>query len=265
LVAIFLVFRIPANAGLVKPWGEKLGKTVVLYGFNNPNTEAEFFYFCGLSVWFIIRNKYLRLISVAAMMIAGYQLTSGRSYLLASAALIMSDMFINKKRLKYFKGFLIVVPLVVSVMSFVIGFIVRDTNFAFFDVGMYGRFFVFGYFIKRLNLFNLFFGFNIMSEIGSGESNFIPLDVSVFAVFATRGIVMLAFFLIQYIKYIRNIGPSYYKYVPAMMSLVIAGQMLPSMAWFSVNMIIFLYLAEDSRKNNGKHNDIPVGAGRLTK
>jgi hypothetical protein len=252
-ILIILIIRISADRNLIRVWGGKLGRDIVVHSFNNPNTEAEFFYFCALGVWFIIKNKYLRTISVTIIVAVGYQMTSGRSYLLASALLIITDLFINKKRLPFFKKILIAAPVAVTILSFVIGYITR--NMAFFyslDDGLAGRLFILGYIIKQLDPLKLLVGF---SNIMTGDY---PIDVSTFAIFATRGIVMLVFLLAQYIKYIRYIS-SYYKYVPAMMSLVVAGLMLPSMAWFSINMVIFLYLAEDSRKKNKEFSAVFKG------
>jgi hypothetical protein len=251
IILIILIFRICADRELVRVWGNKLDKDIVIHSFNNPNTEAEFFFFCALAFWLIIKNKYLRNLLVLIITIIGYSMTYGRSYMLALLALIISDLFISKKRVVFYKYFLIIIPLSITVLSFIIGYVMRNGNIVISDVGLSGRFFVFGYIMERMDIFKLFFGFkNIMAD----KNISIPLDVSVFAIFATRGIVMLIFLLLQYIKYIKNIK-HYYKYVPAIISIVIAGIALPMMAWFSINMVLFICLAEHQRKINNEFNN----------
>jgi hypothetical protein len=120
---------------------------------------------------------------------------------------------------------------------------------SFIDAGLAGRLFFFGHIMDRLNLFNMLFGFrNIMSDG-------VALDVSTFAIFVTRGIVMLIFMLFCYVKYIKTISLRYYKYLPAITSIVTAGITLPMLAWFSINMIIFLCLLEHTRKINNEFNN----------
>jgi hypothetical protein len=252
IIIIILAFKICTDNEVVRVWGKKLDKDIVVHGFNNPNTEAEFFYFCVLAVWLVVRNKYLRGLFALIITIIGYKMTYGRSYMLASLALVLADLFISQKKIIWYKYFLIAVPLLVVIVSFIIGFIARNVNIVILDSGLSGRFFVFGYVMKRMDMFKLFFGFkNIMI----GNDGGLPLDVSVFAIFATRGIVMLIFLLVQYIKYIKYIN-YYYKYVPAIMSIVIAGITLPMMAWFSINMVLFLCFVEYQRKINNEfsHN-----------
>jgi hypothetical protein len=233
---------------MVRVWGKKLNKDIVVHGFNNPNTEAEFYYFCSLGIWLAINNKYIRSFFVIIITIAAYLLTSGRTYLLASASLVMVDLFSGGKLLRYYKRILISMPIIVTLLSFTIGYVTRDVYIISIDEGLAGRLFFFGYIINKLDIFKFLFGFkNIMSDG-------VALDVSTFAIFATRGIVMLIFMLSCYVKYIKSINTRYYKYLSAITSIVIAGITLPMLAWFSINMVVFLCLLEHTRKINNELN-----------
>jgi hypothetical protein len=175
-------------------------------------------------------------------------LTSGRTYLLASASLVMVDLFFTRKFFRYYKKSLIGLPILVTILSFIIGYLTRGLYIAIIDSGLAGRFFFFGYIMNNLNLFKFLFGFRFTSN------DSITLDVSTFAIFATRGIVMLVFMLSCYVKYIKTISSRYYRYLPAITSLVIAGITLPMLAWFSINMVILLCLLEHTRKINNELN-----------
>jgi len=247
-VIVIVLLRIYENSDLIKVWGKKLNRDIVVHGFNNPNTEAEFYYFCALGLWLAINDKYIRSLFVLLIIIVAYSLTSGRSYLLASASLIIVDLFSGRKMLRHYKIFLIGIPIIVTILSFIIGYLTKDLYISAIDTGLAGRLFMFGYIIKRLDIFKFFFGFKDIMSAG------VALDVSTFAIFTTRGIVMLVFLLVCYVKYIKTIGVRYYKYLPAIISIVIAAVTLPMLAWFSISMVIFLCLLEHTRKINNELN-----------
>jgi len=244
IVIIILAVRIYENNELVRVWGQKLGRDIIVYGFNNPNTQAEFFYFCALGVWLAIKNKYLRNILVVIIALVAYHISLGRTYLLATISLSIVDFVINAKLFRYYKFFLVVTPIMVTIMMFVFGYLTRGLYVGgIIDSGVAGRLFFSGYIMGNLDLFRFFLGFsNIMT--------YIILDVSTFAIFATRGMIMLIFMLYCYIKYVRAISSHHYRYFPAIVSSVMAGITLPMLAWFSINMIIFLCLLEHARKIN---------------
>jgi len=247
-VIVIVLFRIHNNNDLVRVWGKKLNRDIIVHGFNNPNTEAEFYYFCALGVWLAVSNKYIRSLFVIMISIAAYLLTSGRSYLLASASLVIVDFFSGRKILRHYKKFLIGIPIIITILSFIIGYLTKGLYLSTIDSGLAGRLFFFGYIINKLNIFTFLFGIKNIMSAG------VALDVSTFAVFATRGIIMLVFLLICYVKYIKTISVRYYKYLPAITSIVIAGITLPMLAWFSINMVIFLCLLEHTRKINNELN-----------
>jgi hypothetical protein len=249
-VIIILIVRIYNNNELVRVWGKKLGKDIIVHGFNNPNTEAEFYYFCILCIWFIIKNRYSRMLFVTAITTLAFFLTSNRSYTGAAAILLMFDIFPVRKYLQYCKLFLIVIPILVTILSFIIGYFTRGLYINSIDPGLAGRFFLIGYVMNNLNLFDFLFGNR--SIMANGR---IALDVSVFAIFATRGIVMLIFMLVCYTNYIKYINKNNCKYLPAIMSIVIAGITLPMLAWFSINMIILLVLLEYTRRTSCVRNN----------
>jgi hypothetical protein len=249
VVIVIVLLRIYENSDLVKVWGKKLNRDIIVHGFNNPNTEAEFYYFCALGVWLAISDKYIRSLLVIMITIVAYLLTSGRSYLLASASLVIVDLFSRRSMFRHYKRFLIGIPIIVTILSFIIGYLTRGMYIKTIDMGLAGRLFFFGYIIDKLDIFKFFFGIKDIMSAG------VALDVSTFAIFATRGIVMLIFLLICYVKYIKTISVRYYKYLPAISSIVIAGITLPMLAWFSINMVILLCLLEHTRKINNELNN----------
>jgi len=243
-----VLLRIYENNDLVKVWGKKLNRDIIVHGFNNPNTEAEFYYLCALGVWLAINNKYIRSLFVIIITIAAYKLTSGRIYLLASASLVIVDLFSGRILFRHYKIFLIGIPILVTIVSFIIGYLTRGLYISAIDSGLAGRLFFFGYIIDKLDIFTFLFGFK---NILSGGA---VLDVSTFAIFATRGIVMLIFLLVCYVNYIKTISIRYYKYLPAITSIVITSITAPTLSWFSINMVILLCLLEHTRKINNELN-----------
>jgi hypothetical protein len=248
MVIVIVLYRIYGNNDLVRVWGKKLNRDIVVHGFNNPNTEAEFYYFCALGIWLIINNRFIRNVLVIIISIIAYQLTLGRTYLLATASLVIIDLFSGRKLFRYYKKILIITPIIVTILSFMIGYLTRGLYLSDIDSGLAGRLFFFGYIINKLDIFKFFFGIkNIMSDG-------VAFDISTFAIFTTRGIVMLVFMLVCYVKYINTISVRYYRYLPAITSIVIAGITLPMLAWFSINMVILLCLLEHTRKINNELN-----------
>jgi len=247
-VIVIVLLRIYENNDLVRLQGEKLGRDIFVHGFNNSNTEAEFYYFCALGIWLAVGNKYIRNFLVILASIAAYLLTFGRTYLLASASLVIVDLFSGRKLFWHYRKFLIGIPIIATILSFIIGYLTRGMYISTIDTGLAGRFFFFGYIMDNLDIFKFLFGFKFTSN------DRVVLDVSTFAIFATRGIVMLIFLLICYVKYIKTISLRYYRYLPAITSIVIAGITLPALAWFSINMVILLCLLEHTRKINNELN-----------
>jgi len=246
-VIVILFIRIHKDSELVRVIGKKLDRELVVHGFNNPNTEAEFYYFCALGAWLGIKNKILRNLLVIAITIIAYQLTFGRTYMIATAILFLFDIFINKKFLKHYKFILILIPLTVTILLFIYGYLTRGMYVRSIDEGLAGRLLFSGFVMNDLDIYKFFFGNKL-------DMTKVVLDVSTFAIFATRGIVMLVVMFICYIKYILAINSNYYKYLPAIASLIVAGITLPMLAWFSINMVIFLCLLEHTRKINYEFN-----------
>lgn len=247
LSIIFMqIMRIWGDRSLIRVWGEKFGENVIVRGFNNPNTEAEFYYLFTLSIWFIIRNKFIRNAVVFVLAIIVFQLTLGRMFSFAILALCFTDLITSRRLLRLYKFMIISIPIIITFVLFVAGYLLRDSYIPAIDTGLAGRLFFIGQIMSNLNIYNFLFGF-------VGIITVITLDVSTFAIFATRGIIMLVFMFICYVKYIDKITHRY-KYFPAIVSIVITSITSPTLSWFSISMVIFLCLLEHARKQYYEFN-----------
>jgi hypothetical protein len=245
MICAFLVAR---DRSFIKPWGYKFDKEIVLYCFNNPNSEALFLFLCMLSVWVFIKNKLFRIIIISILTYINFRLTYGRTYFVASVGLILIDVLMKKNRLKYFSYMLIFIPIVVSLASICIGLITRNNTFIFFDSGLLGRFLMYGRALKMMNFSNIIFGIS--------ESMDFPMDGSFFVIFVSMGFFMFMYLLIQYIKYIKNIDSQYSNFIPAIFCLVLAGVTESALALFSINSVLLITLLVCMRKVSIEcHND----------
>ena len=243
LNAIFILactFMIATDPTLIRVWGYKFDREIVLYAFHNPNSKALFLFLCSLSLWLFIRNKIFRIGILVVMTFLIYWLTYGRTFTFANIGLLLADFYNKKSRMKYFSFFLVLTPIIVSIFSFVIAIIARNVTIIIYDEGIHGRFWVYGHLLGNMSFFNILFGIN--------EEITVPLDGSFFAIFATMGIFMFMYLLIIYCKAIININKNIIKYIPAIIAIILAGITESALALFSINTVFLVMLLVISGK-----------------
>jgi hypothetical protein len=242
------IFMVSLDNSLIRVWGYKFGKKIILYCFNNPNSEALFLFLCLLSIWLFCKNKLFRIVIVVILACFSFKLTYGRTFFIAALGLIMIDILIKKNRVNFFSCMLILIPIIAFLISVCIGLVTRRYIINFHDNGLLGRFLVHGIFLKKMTFFNFVFGF-------TEEKINAPLDGSFFAIFVIMGFFMFMYLLVQYIKYIKNFDSHYSNYIPAMAGIVLTGITESTLAFFSINTVLLITLLVGSRRVSiGRHN-----------
>jgi hypothetical protein len=236
LFILACAYMISINTDMIKSWGYKFDREIVLYGFHNPNSEALFLFLCTLSLWLFCGNKLLRIAIVIGLTYLNFQLTYGRTYILAAAGIVLADLFLKKRRKKPLLFLLAAIPAAVSAVSFFIAYMTRNIGLASseMDSGLLGRFMIYGYVFRQLTPFRFLFGIN--------EEITYPLDGSFFAIFATMGFFVFLYLLIQYRKHAARIDYRNFKYIPAMFGIILAGVTESALALFSINTVLLITL-----------------------
>jgi hypothetical protein len=244
LNAIFILVCICMAANdrsLIKIWGYKFDKEIVLYCFKNPNSESLFLFLCILSIWLFCKKKLLRIIIVAILAYISFRLTYGRTFFFAEIGLILADMLMNKNRMKFLRYILMSVPVVVFVLSLGVGLIAMNYSIEFYDLGLLGRFLYYGRSLSMMTFSYFIFG---MPE---EKINF-AFDGSFFVLFVTMGFFMFVYLLKHYIKYIKKLDDRYSDFAPAIFCLILGGVTESLLAYFSVNTFFLITLLVSLRK-----------------
>jgi hypothetical protein len=248
LFILVCIVMMSDDRSLIKTWGYKFDKEIVLYCFNNPNSEALFLFLCLMSVWLFLKNKPLRIITVIILTYFNYRLTYGRTFFFASIGLIVADMMIKKRNVNFFSWILVLIPIVVFLLSLGIGLVTMNYTITFYDEGMLGRFLMYGRLLRMMTPFNFIFGI-------SEELDF-PLDGSFFALFVTMGFFMFMYLLVQYIKYIKKLDIRYSSFIAAIFGLILSGVTESALALFSINSVLLITLLVSLRRVDfERHNN----------
>lgn len=209
-------------------------------GFGNPNIFSLFmFYFIGM-IYLLIRQSYLRLISITVLGVIVYLYTDSNTFLASIFSLLIFHIGLQTKGGRYIlrKPMLYTIPGILIAITLYFSYKVQQ--YPLLDLIFSGRFSYGNILLSKINIKDWIIGTPLVSTI--------TIDNAYFHLIFTSGLYWIILFYTLYIKAVKRASPEFIDAFPFLVASLFYGLGETSFAGISLSsgFIVWILLFRNS-------------------